>query len=73
VNRPVAADCDEQRRALGRAARELREVARPLREQRLAAQAERRRPMRQLGPVPPGRAVLGGGIDQEDRFANGFR
>jgi hypothetical protein len=41
VDRPVAADRDEQGRAvLGGASREVGELTRPLRDQRVAGQAE---------------------------------
>ena len=74
VHRPVAADRHEQRRAaVRRLARELDQVAGPLGEQRVALQPERGRPVGELGPAPPGRAVLGRGVDQEDGVANGCR
>ena len=71
VDGAVAADDDEQARAaVGRRPRELRELPGPLGEERVAPQPERGRRMRELGPAPAGRAVLRGGVDEEDG-ANG--
>jgi hypothetical protein len=71
VDGAVAADRDEQRGAVrDRAACELRQLARPLGEQCLAAQAALGCEVGDLGPAAPGRAVLGSRVDEEDR-ANG--
>ena len=73
VHGAVAADRHEQRRRRRGLARELGQVARPLGEQRVALQPERGRLVRELRPAPTRRAVLGRGVDQEDRVANGRR
>ena len=67
VQRPVAADRDDERRAaVDRLPRELDQVARPLGEERLAAQAEPRGAVRELGPALARRAVVGRRVDEED-------
>jgi hypothetical protein len=72
VDGSVAADRNQERRALGdRTARQLGEVAGPLREQRLAAQAALGCEVGDLRPALPRRAVVGRRVDQEDGLANG--
>jgi hypothetical protein len=51
--------------------RELGELARPLGEERVAAQAQRRGSVRELGPAPAVGAVLRRGVDEKDGVANG--
>jgi len=67
VQCPVTADRDHERRAaVDRRARQFDQVSRPLREERLSAQPEARRPVRELGPPPTGRAVVRGRVDKEN-------
>jgi hypothetical protein len=73
VDGPVPADCDEEVGVGGGLARELGQVPRALREQRIAAQPERRGPVRELRPAPSGGAVLGSGVDEERDSLNGIR
>src|SRR5690348_7793614 len=68
VHRAVAADHHEQR--VTRFACRLREMSRELREHLVAAQAEVGRPLPQLRPALPGRAVAGGRVDEEEDSAN---
>ena len=67
VHRAVAADATisfAPRSAASRASRPS--WPGPVGEQRVAGQAERRGLVRELGPAPPGGAVLGGRVDEED-------
>ena len=76
VHRPVAADDDEQLRAPGdRVPRELGQVTRPFREERVALEPEGRGPVGELGPAPARGAVAGRRVDEEDscRFAINWR
>ena len=67
VDRAVAADRDEQRRAaLDRRARQLAQMPGLLGEERVARQPERGGAAGELGPAAPGRAACGGRIDEED-------
>jgi hypothetical protein len=66
VHGSVPADRHEQVGVRRRLARELGQVTRALREQRVAAQTERRGSVRELGPAASCGAVLRGRIDQED-------
>ena len=71
VQRAVAADRDDERRALGgRALRQLDQVPGPLGEERLALEPEVRRPVGELGPALPGDAVVRRRVDEEDGAAN---
>jgi hypothetical protein len=73
VHGPVAADGDEQVRVCGGFAGERGEVPGPLREQGVAVQPGRGRPVRELRPAAAGRAVLGGRVDEKDDALNGIR
>ena len=67
VDGAVPADDHEQARAPGgRFPSELGQLARPLGEERVAAQAQRRGSVRELGPAPAVGAVLRRGVDEED-------
>jgi len=64
---PVAADRDDELGTVARGTlRELDQVPRSLREERLALDAELVRAMHELGPALPGRAVARRRIDEED-------
>jgi hypothetical protein len=74
VDGAVAADDDDAARAaLCGLGGELDEVARPLREQRVADQADGRRTVGDLGPAAARASVVGGRVDQEDRLRAGAR
>jgi len=73
VHGPVPADCDEEVGVRSGLSRELGQVPRALREQRIAAQPERRGPVRELRPAASGGAVLGGRVDEERDSLNGIR
>jgi hypothetical protein len=65
VHGPVAADDDEQARAVvGRLASELSELARPLRKDRLAAEAGRVGRLRDLRPAFSGLPVRRRRVDE---------
>jgi hypothetical protein len=66
VDRPVAADGDDQVGVRRRLASELGQVSRPLGEERVAVQAERGRLVGELRPASSRRAVLGRRVDEED-------
>jgi hypothetical protein len=67
IDGSVAADDHEERRAaVDRLRRELGQMPRPLREERVALEAGRRRLVRELRPVLPRRLVVRGGVDEED-------
>ncbi|MDQ2980968.1 MAG: hypothetical protein M3R26_01400, partial [Actinomycetota bacterium] len=55
---------------VGRLPSEQRQLARPLGEERVPPQPQRRRPVRKLGPAAAGGAVLRRGVDEEDGLAN---
>jgi hypothetical protein len=70
VQRPVAADRDDDARVDGR--RELDQVSRPLGIERLAVEPEAGGPVRERRPALPGLPVVGGRVDEEDGL-NGQR
>jgi hypothetical protein len=72
VHGPVPADRDEEVGVSGGLARELGEVSLALREQRVAAQPERRGLVSKLRPPASCGAVLGGRVDEEDDALNGI-
>jgi hypothetical protein len=68
VQRPVAADRDDELRALARGLLgERDQVLRPLGEQRLALEPQVRGPVRERRPALPGDAVVGRRVDEEVR------
>jgi hypothetical protein len=70
VDGPVAADDDEQPGpVVGSLAREVAELSRPLREDRLAVQTRRMCRARDLGPALPRLPVRRRRVDEEDRLA----
>jgi hypothetical protein len=72
VHGSVSADRDEQARASrGSLAGEVDEVARPLGEEGVAGQPALGREPRDFRPALPGRAVVGGRVDEEGGLANG--
>ena len=74
VDRPVASHGDDQRGAfVSRPRREVAELARPLGEQGVSAEAERRSAVSELGPATSDRPTLGGRVDEKDGLANGQR
>jgi hypothetical protein len=73
VHGSVPADRDEEVGIGGGLARELGQVPRALREQRIAAQPERGGAVRELRPAASGGAVLGGRVDEERDSFNGIR
>jgi hypothetical protein len=73
VHGPIPADRDEEVGVRRRLARELGQVPRTLREQRVAAQPERRGSVRELGPAASRGAVLGGRVDQKNDSLNEIR
>jgi len=71
VDGAVAADDDQQRRTVvDGAARERAELAGRVGEERVALQAPGRGTVRDLGPSPARRPVVGGRVDEEDRFVS---
>jgi hypothetical protein len=74
VHGSVPADGDEEACAFrGSLPGKVDEVARPLGEEGVAAQAAFGREPCDLGPALPGRAVVGRRVDEEDGLANGRR
>jgi hypothetical protein len=73
VHGSIPADRDEEVGVRGGLAGELGQVPWPLREQRVAAQPERRSSVRELRPAATRGAVLGGRVDEEDDSLNGIR
>jgi hypothetical protein len=70
VDGPVAADDDEQAGAvIGRLPREIAELARPIREDRLSAEPRSVGGPRELGPPLPRLPVRRRRVDEEDRLA----
>ena len=68
VHGPVAADDDQQRGALvDRFRGQCSELARPVRDERIAVEPACGRAMCDLGPPLPGRTAGGGRVDEEDR------
>src|SRR5262249_32828824 len=63
-----AADDDEQLVRRGRLARELDQLTRPLREQRLRVEPELPRAAVELGPALPSGAVGARRVDEKDRL-----
>jgi len=67
VQRPVAADRDDESRAVaGRLLGQLRQVPGPFREERLALEPEVRRAVRERRPALARGAVVGRRVDEED-------
>jgi hypothetical protein len=73
VHGSVSADRDEQVGVRGGLACELGQVPWALREQRVAAQPERRGSVRELRPAASRSAVLGGRVDEEKDPLNELR